>query len=129
GPICPSGIRRTRPATAGSNGGCRAARWSVYWNPLPAASRSAAGSISANASPAAPAWWRKRGRLRGSDQAGQRYEAHGSGRPCWSSSRRMCCLGFARAEVTLVAATLDSRFVADLPERLIGDRAYDADPL
>jgi transposase len=31
--------------------------------------------------------------------------------------------------VTLVAATLDSRFLADLPERLIGDRAYDADPL
>jgi transposase len=32
-------------------------------------------------------------------------------------------------EVGLVAATLDSRFVADLPRRLIGDRAYDADPL
>jgi transposase len=31
--------------------------------------------------------------------------------------------------VTLVAPTLDSRFVADLPRRLIGDRAYDADPL
>ena len=32
-------------------------------------------------------------------------------------------------EVTLIAATLDSRFVADVPVRLIGDRAYDADPL
>jgi len=32
-------------------------------------------------------------------------------------------------ESTLVAATLDSRFLAELPERLIGDRAYDADPL
>jgi transposase len=31
--------------------------------------------------------------------------------------------------VGLVAATLDSRFVDALPERLIGDRAYDADPL
>jgi transposase len=31
--------------------------------------------------------------------------------------------------VTLVAATLDSRFVDGLPQRLIGDRAYDADPL
>jgi transposase len=31
--------------------------------------------------------------------------------------------------VTLVAATLDSRFVDALPQRLIGDRAYDADPL
>jgi hypothetical protein len=31
--------------------------------------------------------------------------------------------------VTLVAATLDSRFVAELAQRLSGDRAYDADPL
>jgi len=34
--------------------------------------------------------------------------------------------------VTLVAApppTLDPHFVAELPQRLIGDRAYDADPL
>jgi hypothetical protein len=31
--------------------------------------------------------------------------------------------------VTLVAPTLDSRFIDDLTERLIGDRAYDADPL
>jgi transposase len=31
--------------------------------------------------------------------------------------------------VTLVAPTLDSRFLADFPQRLIGDRAYDADPL
>jgi len=34
-----------------------------------------------------------------------------------------------RAQVTLVAAPLDSRVVAALPQRLIGDRAYDADPL
>ena len=32
-------------------------------------------------------------------------------------------------EVTLVDSTLDSRFIADLPERLIGDRAYDSDLL
>ena len=31
--------------------------------------------------------------------------------------------------MTLVAATLDSRFVDATPQRLIGDRAYDADPL
>ena len=66
--------------------------------------------------------------MRGTDQAGQGHEAHGGGRPCWFSARRLCRLGFARAESTLVA-TLDSRFVAELPERLIGDRAYDADPL
>jgi len=32
-------------------------------------------------------------------------------------------------EFTLVAPTLDSRFVTDLPQRLIGDRAHDADGL
>lgn len=32
-------------------------------------------------------------------------------------------------EVTLVAATLDNRFVKIKPRRLIGDRAYDSDPL
>ena len=32
-------------------------------------------------------------------------------------------------EVTLVDATLDARFLADLPERLIGDKAYDSDRL
>ena len=31
--------------------------------------------------------------------------------------------------MALVAPTLDSRFVDDMPRRLIGDRAYDADPL
>jgi transposase len=32
-------------------------------------------------------------------------------------------------EVTLVEKTLEDRFVDDLPEKLIGDRAYDSDPL
>lgn len=32
-------------------------------------------------------------------------------------------------EVTLVESTLDRRFIDELPERLIGDRAYDSDPL
>jgi transposase len=40
-----------------------------------------------------------------------------------------CAASATPHEVTLVAPTLDSRFVDDLPERLIGDRAYDADPL
>ncbi len=31
--------------------------------------------------------------------------------------------------MTLVQQTLDARFVEALPERLIGDRAYDSDPL
>jgi len=32
-------------------------------------------------------------------------------------------------EVTLVETTLEDRFIEELPERLIGDRAYDSDPL
>jgi transposase len=32
-------------------------------------------------------------------------------------------------EVTLVEETLESRFVDTQPEKLIGDRAYDSDPL
>jgi len=32
-------------------------------------------------------------------------------------------------EVRLVEETLDSRFIEDTPERLIGDEAYDRDPL
>ena len=32
-------------------------------------------------------------------------------------------------EVTHVDATLAGRFIDELPERLIGDRAYDSDPL
>ncbi len=32
-------------------------------------------------------------------------------------------------EVTLVETTLEARFTEDQPERLIGDKAYDSDPL
>jgi transposase len=32
-------------------------------------------------------------------------------------------------EVTLVEDTLEKRFTSEKPERLIGDRAYDSDPL
>ena len=32
-------------------------------------------------------------------------------------------------EVTLVEATLDNRLVTGNPEKLIGDKAYDSDPL
>ena len=41
----------------------------------------------------------------------------------------ICAASASPHEVTLVAPTLDSRFVDELPTRLIGDRAYDADPL
>jgi transposase len=35
----------------------------------------------------------------------------------------------APAEVKLVEQTMEERFVADVPERLIGDKAYDSDRL
>ena len=41
----------------------------------------------------------------------------------------VCAASATPHEVALVAPTLDSRFVDDMPRRLIGDRAYDADPL
>jgi len=41
----------------------------------------------------------------------------------------LCTTSASPAEVTLVATTVDERFVADVPERLIGDKAYDSDPL
>src|SRR5215471_17203047 len=33
------------------------------------------------------------------------------------------------AEVKLVSQTLEQRFIEDVPERLVGDKAYDSDPL
>jgi transposase len=33
------------------------------------------------------------------------------------------------AEVRLVISTLEARFIPELPKRLIGDKAYDSDPL
>ena len=41
----------------------------------------------------------------------------------------VCTSSASPHEVTLVQQTLDARFVDDLPERLIGDKAYDSDPL
>jgi hypothetical protein len=66
--------------------------------------------------------------MRGSDQAGK-------GTKLMAAADRAglllaaCAASAMPHEVTLVDPTLDSRFVADLPQRLIGDRAYDADPL
>jgi hypothetical protein len=41
----------------------------------------------------------------------------------------VCAASASPHESRLVAPTLDSRFIDALPQRLIGDRAYDADPL
>ena len=41
----------------------------------------------------------------------------------------VCVTSASPHEVTLVETTLDHCFVDDLPQKLIGDRAYDSDPL
>ncbi len=41
----------------------------------------------------------------------------------------VCTESASPAEVKLVAQTLEQRFLADVPERLIGDKAYDSDGL
>jgi len=41
----------------------------------------------------------------------------------------VCVTSASPHEVTLVDETLEQRFVDGLPEKLIGDRAYDSDPL
>lgn len=41
----------------------------------------------------------------------------------------LCTASASPAEVTLVSETIQQRFVADLPERVIGDKAYDSDGL
>jgi hypothetical protein len=37
--------------------------------------------------------------------------------------------GASTHEVKLVESTIDARFIKKNPERLIGDKAYDSDPL
>lgn len=44
-------------------------------------------------------------------------------------SLAVCAASASPHETRLVAPTLDSRFLDELPQRLIGDRAYDSDPL
>jgi hypothetical protein len=41
----------------------------------------------------------------------------------------VCAASAPPHEVTLVGATLEASFLDERPERLIGDRAYDSDPL
>jgi transposase len=41
----------------------------------------------------------------------------------------LCTESASPAEVKLVSQTIEQRFVADVPERLVGDKAYDSDGL
>ena len=70
----------------------------------------------------------KRGRLVGKTKRGKGTKimglADGHGLPLALRTESA-----SPAEVKLVEATLDERFVPDLPARLIGDKAYDSDRL
>jgi hypothetical protein len=76
----------------------------------------------------APSWPPAKGRKCGSDQVGHRDEAPVSADRA-DLPRAARAASAAPHEVTLVAVTLDSRFVDPLSERLFADHAYDADPL
>lgn len=41
----------------------------------------------------------------------------------------ICITSASPAEVTLVAQTVEERFVEEPPEKLVGDKAFDSDPL
>ena len=70
----------------------------------------------------------KRGRLVGNTKRGKGTKimgiADGHGLPLALRTESA-----SPAEVKLVTVTLDERIVADVPERLIGDKAYDSDRL
>src|SRR5580698_9442 len=70
----------------------------------------------------------KRGRLVGKTKRGKGTKimgmADGHGLPL-----ALRTASASPAEVTLVKATLEERIVAEVPERLIGDKAYDSDKL
>ena len=70
----------------------------------------------------------KRGRCIGKTKRGKGSKimaiADGHGLPL-----AICTESASPAEVKLVAQTLEQRFIADVPERLIGDKAYDSDGL
>jgi transposase len=70
----------------------------------------------------------KRGRCVGPTKRGKGTKimaiADGHGLPL-----AVCTESASPAEVTLVERTVEQRFVADPPERLIGDKAYDSDGL
>jgi hypothetical protein len=85
-------------------------------------------SISRSASWTAPSSGRKRGRIGGKTKRGKGTKlmalADASGLPLAA-----CAASASRHEVTLVEATLAASCLDEQPERLIGDRAYDSDPL
>src|SRR5215471_10141138 len=71
----------------------------------------------------------KKGARSGKDQAGQRYEAHGGGLTALVFLSPFTGTSASPHEVSLAKDTLLESFVDEFPDRLIGDKAYDSDPL
>ena len=65
----------------------------------------------------------------GKTKRGKGTKPDGGGRPRWCNLRAVYAASAAPHEVTLVTETLAQVFTAERPQRLIGDKAYDSDPL
>jgi len=126
--ICQTAIRRIRPVidgfSSGSGRGCSSMCCSS-WRRI---SATAGSSISPKASSTRASRPRKKGLQ---DRPTKRWKGckimaicDGHGLPL-----AVHLASASPGEVTLVEATLDDRFLADFPDRLIGDKAYDSDPL
>src|SRR5258708_6841149 len=114
GRSCPrTSFRRTKPAIAASSAGCGKARWSRSCGHWPRICWRAGNWICPRPSSTLPSAVRKRGRCSWSNTPRQRDQDHGNRGPPWFSCRRGDC----------------KRFTTALPQCLIGDRAYDSDPL
>ena len=71
----------------------------------------------------------KKGARSGKDQAGQRYEAHGDGPTTLVFLSPYTGTSASPYEVSLVTEPLLESIAGGFSERLIGDKAYDSDPL
>ncbi len=114
-----TGIPHTRPATAAASGGWGRARGSEWEGRGRLTCKSEVALTCQHAASRAPSSSPNGGTGRGTDHAGQRDAAPVAG---YTASA-------APHAVPLVEATRAARCVREKPQRLSGDRAYDADTL
>jgi len=115
GTICRAGIRRIRPAIVAFSGGNDPDALRSCSSDSPKTCETAASSICPEPASTPRSAGPKKGALPLALLDAAREAVHvASASPC---------------EPHLVPATLDARFLADLPTRLIGDRGYDSDAL
>ena len=122
-------IRRIKRAIGAFSSGSAAAVSTGSCSASPRICATAARSISPKPSSTPPSPGRKKGALP------LALPAVVKGARSWRSATAMVFLSpctwpaLRRMKPHLVPATLDARFLPDLPARLIGDRGYDSDPL